>query len=239
MTSATSTAFGRKKGENVSDMLFMVDYPRKTIFAESAPIEVEYDYDRFASCPKCGRRVSGAHWMRPREVVLTSRKTPDFLYSYNYSVPFLLSQKALEIIRTAGLTGIRCAEEIEHIRFQRRSKTETPIPIYYHIELERSRITLDHKNSVIKYGTCRDNNTCPLCRQVPSTYDFTRKLAFHMEAYEGYDIFQIYELGNQVFLSRRFVELCEEKGLTNLHCTVASQHGRWAAEYFLDGNEDA
>ena len=60
-----------------------------------------------------------------------------------------------------------------------------------------------------------------------------------MEAYEGYDIFQIYELGDQVFLSRRFVELCEEKGLTNLHCTIASRHGRWAAEYFLDGNEDA
>lgn len=223
----------------MSEYLYMVDRPGKSAFAESAPIEVSYDYDRFTACPECGRRVSGAHWMQPREVVLTSRKTPDFLYCYNDSAPFLLSQKALDVIRAAGLTGIRCAEEIEHIRFQRRSKTKTPIPTYYHIELERSRITLDHGNSVIRYGIRRDNNTCPLCRQVPATCDFTRTLAFHMDAYEGYDMFQIYELGNQVFLSRRFVELCEEKGLTNLHCTVASRHGRWAAEYFLDGNEDA
>jgi len=223
----------------MSEYLYMVDYPRKSAFAESALIDVRYDYDRFTVCPECGRRVSGAHWMQPREVVLTSRKVPDFLYSYNDNAPFLLSRKALETIRASGLTGIRCAEEIEHIRFQRRSKTETPIPTYYHIELERSRITLDHENSVIQYGTRRYGDSCPLCRQVPATYDFTRKLAFHMEAYEGYDIFNIYELGDQVFLSRRFVELCEEKGLTNLHCTVASRHGRWAAEYFLDGNEDA
>lgn len=154
----------------MSESLYMVDYPRKSAFAESALIEVTYDYDRFTACPECGRRVSGAHWMQPREVVLTSRKVPDFLYSYNDNAPFLLSRKALETIRAAGLTGIRCAEEIEHIRFQRRSKTETPIPTYYHIELERSRITLDHGNSVIQYGTRRYGDSCPLCRQVPATY---------------------------------------------------------------------
>ena len=223
----------------MSDCIYMVDYPRKTTFAESALIEANYDYERFTVCPECGGQVSGVHWIRPREVVLTSRKTPDFLYNYNDNVPFLLSERAFEVIHAAGMTGIRCAEKIEHVRFQRRSKAETPIPTYYHIELERSRITVDHDHSVIHYGTRRNRNTCPLCRQVPATYDFTRKLAFHMEAYEGYDIFQIYELGDQILLSRRFVELCEEKGLTNLHCTAASRYGRWVAEYFLDGKEDA
>ena len=32
-------------------------------------------------------------------------------------------------------------------------------------------------------------------------------------SFGNYDIFQIYELGDQILLSRRFVELCEEKGL--------------------------
>lgn len=224
---------------NMNNNLFLVDYPRKTKFAEAAPISVTYDYNKFVSCPECGARVSGAHWEQPREVVLTSRKTPDFLYAYCDNAPFLLSEVALETIRSASLTGIKHAEKIEISRFQRNSKMEIPIPSYYHIELQRSRITVDHPNSVISYGLHGTRTICPLCQQVPATYDLFRSVAFHMDAYEGYDIFQTYELGDQVIVSRRFVELCAEKKLTNLHCTPAYKYGRWAAEYFLDGNENA
>lgn len=217
----------------------MVDYPRKPEFAEVAVFPVTYDYDKFVSCPRCGKRVSGAHWKQPREIVLTSRKTPDFLYAYCDNVPFLLSEAALDAITSAGLSGITCAEKIEFSRFQRKSKKETYVPSYYHIELERSQITVDHPHSIISYGKPNTRDACTLCRQIPSTYDFFRSLAFHMEFYEGYDIFQIYELGNQVFLSQRFVELCAQKGLTNLHYSPACKYGKWVAEYFLDGNEDA
>ena len=57
--------------------LFIAESPRKKIrFAEAYPIDVEYDYDRYSYCPHCKRRVTGAYWNRPREVVLTSRKVP-------------------------------------------------------------------------------------------------------------------------------------------------------------------
>lgn len=220
--------------------LYIVDYPKKNDYAEAYPIPVEVDFDRMVHCPECGRWVSGGYWAQPREVVLTSRKIPDFLYAYCDHSPFLLTEHALEMIRQAGLTGIEKAEEIEQVRFQRKSKKETPIPHYFHIELVRSRITVDHEKSVIQYGTVSsDSGTCPLCRQVPKTMDFTRYLSFRMEAYEGYDIFHIYEMGNTVFLSQRFVDFCREAGLTNLHFTPARKYGRWAAEYFLDGNENA
>ena len=52
---------------------YIVDYPRKSEFAEAAIIDVTHDYTRFVSCPKCGARVSGAYWARPREVVLTKQ----------------------------------------------------------------------------------------------------------------------------------------------------------------------
>ncbi len=219
--------------------LYIVDYPRKTEFAEAAPIDVNNDYSRYESCPKCGNRVSGALWMRPREVVLTSRKIPDFLYAYCDDSPFLLSENALQKIQDAGLVGITKAEEIEHIRFQRKSKKEVPIPKFYHIELARSMITIDHPKSRIVYGNRGKRTCCSLCRQVPATYNFFRSLSFNMDAYEGYDIFYIYELGNTVFLSQRFVDFYKENKLTNLHFDPAEKHGQWAASYFLDGNEDA
>ena len=219
--------------------LYTVNYPRISDFAEAAIIPVAYDYTRFMKCPQCGERVSGAYWEHPREVVLTRHKVPDFLYTYCDNAPFVLSEKAIAAITQAGLTGIECYEEIETVRFQRKSKKELPIPRYYHIELARSSITINHQKSVIKYGASKDRIPCPMCRQVPATYDFFRSLVFHTSAYEGYDIFQIYELGNTVFLSEKFVKFYESSTLTNLHYGPAQKHDAWVASYFLDGDEDA
>ena len=60
-----------------------------------------------------------------------------------------------------------------------------------------------------------------------------------MEEYEGYDIFQVYEMGNQLFLSQRFIDMAGEFGLTNLHCKPAEKHGEQSWKYFLEGDENA
>ena len=219
--------------------LYIVDYPRKSEYAEAAIIKVEHDYDRCDYCPECGARVSGAYWMQPREVVLTRHKAPDFLYGYSDNAPFEVSERVLDAMRSAGLTGLLKAEEIETVRFQRKPKQEKYLPKYYHIEVARSRITINHEHSVIKYGNRKDGPGCPLCRQVPATYDFFRSLTMNMEAYEGYDIFLTYELCNTLFLSQRFMNMVGEYGLTNLHCTPVQIHGQWAWKYFLEGDENA
>lgn len=219
--------------------LYITDFPMKTEYAEAYPIKCAYDYSRFVSCPICAERVSGAYWLPPREVVLTKRNAPDFLYCYSDNAPFVISERALHVIQNAGLTGITHAEEIDIVRFQRKSKKEVVIPKYYHIELARSRITINHEKSVIHYGKSSRTNTCALCRQVPATLDFTRRLAFNADVYEGYDIFHIYELGDTAFVSERFVEICRKNNLTNLHVTKAEMYGQEIASYFLDGDEDA
>ena len=208
--------------------LYIAIYPMTGKYAESyPPDDVEYDDNMADLCPLCGGRVSGSYWMRPREVVLTSRRVPDFLYCYGGGKPpFLISERALTVIRQEGLTGIKDAQEIEHVRFQRKAKKEVPIPKYYNIELERSKMTINHEKSSIVYGRQDDGpytKPCPLCHPVPKTYDFLRHLEFHTEEYEGYDIFHTYELCDTTFLSRRFVDVCRENRLTNLHFESATK----------------
>ncbi len=68
--------------------LYVAIYPMTGKYAEVAILDNEEIDDNVADlCPLCGRRVSGSYWMRPREVVLTSRRVPDFLYCYGGSKP--------------------------------------------------------------------------------------------------------------------------------------------------------
>lgn len=213
--------------------LFVIEYPIETRFAEAAPIPVKYNYEKCTSCPQCGKLASGAYWMQPREVKLTKHNTPDFLYTVSGNTPFLLSERALEKIRQAGITGLTCAEEIESVSFQRKSKKELAIPKYYYVELVRSPITIDHQNSQITYGS-KYGEKCPLCRQVPRTYDFFRGLAFQGDVENVYDLFHIYELGDTVLLSQRFVDFYRESGLTGLCFVPAKEYGRELTDFLFD-----
>lgn len=219
--------------------LFIVQMPWKGKYADGIEEDIEHDNGRIERCPLCGRGVSFSYWNHPRKVALTKRKAPDFLYT-SYP-PFLISERALAVIRQAGLTGIINAEEIEYTRFIRKGKREIPIPKYYYIELTRSKMTINHEKSVIVYGNQKEGayaTPCPLCRPVPGTYDFKRHLEFYTELYEGYDIFFTYELGVAGFISKRFVDVCQANGLTNLHFTPAEEYGSREAAYFLDGIEN-
>jgi uncharacterized protein YbaR (Trm112 family) len=205
---------------------YIVEYPRDSKFAEDAPLITgptvpQYDDSLKKVCPVCGRNVSGGLWLRPRHIVLTSRRIPDFLYTYSDEIPFLLSDHALKEFQNAGLNGILKAEPIEYSRYLRKSKQEVPIPTYYHVEVARSRITIDQENSNICYHSHLEGVPCPICRPVPAVRMAVQNLTYHMEQYEGYDIFQTYEQGDTLFVSQRFIDFVQARKLTNFHCCPA------------------
>ena len=155
--------------------LYVLKYPLTSVFAESVPIKTEYDHNISVRCPSYGKWMSVSYWISPREIVRSKRKLPDFLYNYGDYVRVHLSENAIRQILQSDLKGITKVEEIESVRFQRKSKEVTVPPKYYRIEVARSRVTIDHGNSDITYGKS-DYGYCPLCRQVPTTYDEIKKL---------------------------------------------------------------
>ncbi len=202
----------------------MVDIPTTEKYAEGSLIEPEYLYDKCEICPQCGRKISGGYWKSPRSVALSKQNLPDFLYIYGGSTAFLISEKALNVINKAELTGISCIEEIEHLQYQRKSKKENPIPKYYYFEVMRSKISIDHEKSKISYGRINENERCTLCNPIAATYDFFKSTIFNTDNYEGYDIFKTYELGDSLILSERFVDVCNKNGLSGLNCILAEEY---------------
>ena len=187
----------------------------------------EYDFSPREACPKCGKQLNSGYWLKPRHIVLTNRRVPDFFYVWGTSVDFLLSERALQVIREAGLTGIKNVEPIDSARFLRKAKKEVPIPQFYHFEVERSMIRLNHERSCISYGkTVHPERICSLCDPLGRTRDFYRGAVFHMEDYEGYDIFHTIENGDTLFVSHRFVDVCREAGLTNLRVCPVQNWGK-------------
>ena len=78
-----------------------------------------------------------------------------------------------------------------------------------------------------------DSEYCTLCNNVPATRNFIHYLSLNMEKFEGYDIFQVYEMGERVFISKRFLDFCQKNKLTNLYCRPAEIYCKKEVEYFL------
>lgn len=180
--------------------------------------EASFDYNNYTSCPKCGARVSGAYWMKPRILYITRHTPPDFLYTVWGDASFVVSENAYRKIVESGIAGIKNAEKIDNVIFWKKPKEDYHIQDYYYIWLHSSQITIDYQNSDITRMGGNDSGVCSLCNQVPGPIMSVKKLAFNMDLYEGYDIFHTYELGGYCFYSKRFVDFCKREHLTNLQC---------------------
>lgn len=183
---------------------------------------IHYDFSLIERCPICGTPVSGGKWVEPKKVVLSGKKAPDFLLCIPPDVHYLLSERAMEAVRSYGITGIIKAEKIQDVAYKRHGTLKAPD--YYQLTIERSRVTINHQVSIIQYMMSHSTRTCPLCRQVPALYDSIGKLQLNLEQYEGYDIFHIYELGNCVFLSQKFVDMCKQEKLTGFWYNTLDNH---------------
>ncbi len=201
-------------------IIYNVIYPKNAKFAEAEAINPEYNYRKFDKCPSCGRRVSGCKWMGKKEIKLSKKNLPDFLYIYGGAdTPFLVSKRALDVLRENEVSGILKAEPLDVVRL----KKEVLDVKYYTLNLQREPYPIDHQRSKIVYG---DNlhARCSVCDPIGRTKDIIVELYFKSDVTVSYDIFKIYDLGDSVFLSERFTDVCRKNGLTGLCYVDMKEH---------------
>lgn len=201
-------------------IIYDVIYPPNAKFAEAEAVDPQYNYRKFDSCPSCGGRISGCYWVGKREIRLNKNKLPDFLYIYGgANIPFLVSDRALDVLRENEISGILKAEPVDAVRL----KKEVLDAKYYILTLQRELYPIDHERSKIVYGE-NLHARCNVCDPIGRTKNIIAELYFKSDVTVTQDIFKICELGDSVFLSERFTDVCRENGLTGLYYVDMKEH---------------
>ena len=210
--------------------IYNVIYPEKDIFADAYVMDPVYDPNSRDLCICCNRPVSGMEWCDPKSVKLKRSKMPDFLYGYGFDMPFLISEKVLSAYSCSNLSGILGYDKIEKIVSTRKTVTDN----YFHIKVKRLDLPIDHKKSKIVYGKVPREKKCAVCDSVGRTKDFIYTLHLVMDNYDGTDIFKIYELGDLVFVSKRFLDFCQTHNFSNINVRQLGDYNRHLQLYFSD-----
>lgn len=194
-------------------IIYNVIYPSNAKFAVAEAVDPQYNYGKFDSCPSCGGRVSGCYWVEKREIMLNKNKLPDFLYIYGgANIPFLVSERALAVLKENEISGILKFEPVDAVRL----KKEVLDVKYYILTLKRELYPINHERSKIVYGD-NPHARCRVCNPIGRTKDIIAELYFKSDVTVTQDIFKIYDLGDSVFLSERFTDVCLKNGLTGLY----------------------
>ncbi len=192
--------------------LYRVFFPPESLYAEAEVMHPIYSTDNVDRCTLCNRVISGQTWLSPKAVCINKKKKPDFLYGYGFNMPFLVSGKFIECYKKSNLSGVLSITPVDSVKYRSCEIEEK----YFHINVERLNIAIDHNKSQISYGNEVIGEKCPLCNPINRTIDFIQSLVLDLTNYKGLDIFKIYELGDAVFVSQQFVDFCDQYSLSNL-----------------------
>ncbi len=211
-----------KRWPNMGDSdIYEVDFPPKQIYAEAYTREpVHYDKNQIELCPKCGAYLSGMKWVGEKTCTINRKALLDFLYIYGGTNYFVISEKALTTLHENGIKGIKGTEKVDKI-FYRKVPIE---PTYYILELERLDCPIDHEHSNFVYFDEPHEHFCSLCDPMGRTTHKCFGFCFKPGTQITMDIFHIYEMGGAIFLSDRFLKVCEENGLTGLSCHKITEY---------------
>ena len=194
------------------DKIYRVFFPPKSLYAEADVVNPIYSNTGVAKCPLCARVVSGQTWLSPKTIRINKKKKPDFLYGYGFDMPFLVSKKFIECYQKSNLSGILNSTPIDSIKYKNTEIEDN----YFHINVERLNISIDHNKSKISYGKEFVGKKCLCCNSMNRTIDFIQSLVLNLKNYTGTDIFKIYELGDAVFVSQQFIDFCNQYSLSNI-----------------------
>ena len=201
---------------------YIAIYPTTSKYAWGEVVDPIYDENNVSLCPVCNGLLSGMKWIGEKKLEIRGRKNiPDFLYAYGINSPFVISEKALTVLKENGIKGITDTEKVDRIIVKKEIINQT----FYIMTLERCIFPIDYTRSKIVFGTeFHPEKKCKLCNPFGRTKDFILGLYFDRKTDVDMDIFYTYEMGDTVFLSERFVMVCQENNLTGLFYENVTEH---------------
>lgn len=193
---------------------YIAIYPPTAKYAWGEVVDPIYDENNISLCPMCKGFLSGMNWIGEKTLEIRGRKNiPDFLYAYGINNPFVVSEKALTVLKENDIKGITDTEKIDRIIVKKEITNQT----FYMMTLERCIFPIDYTQSKIVFGkNFHPERKCKLCNPVGRTKDFILGLYFDRKTDVDMDIFHTYEMGDTVFLSEQFVKVCQANNLTGL-----------------------
>ncbi|MBQ9745200.1 MAG: hypothetical protein IJW21_00040, partial [Clostridia bacterium] len=134
-----------KRRANMGDSnIYIVTYPSVKKYAEAEVREpVYYDKDQIERCPQCGAFLSGMKWIGEKMYTIRKKAIPDFLYVFGGTDYFVISEKALNVLRENGIKGINGVEKVDKIFYRKVPIEQT----FYILTLERLDCPIDHEHS--------------------------------------------------------------------------------------------
>lgn len=199
---------------------YIAVYPLSTKFAEGHVVNPKYDHSKRETCPICGEGLSGSEWIGETVIKVNKKNVPDFLYFYGgTNLPFLISERAYNVLIENGIDGISEVKKIDKVILRRDVLDIT----FYQIFPIRLDCPIDHSQSKLVYGE-NIYQKCVLCRPMGRIINFIFGFCFKPNTNIGKDIFITYEMGGAIFLSERFIKVCEDNKLTGLDYEEISEY---------------
>jgi len=196
------------------------------VFAHALPYEETRASPRGrGQCPACRRELGGCRWLPPHRIELSKAKYGDFVWGAG--VGMLMSARALDAYRAAGLTGItETGPTIEVVRVGRRNPEalKNQPPEYHEVIYRLDGADLDDARS--QASSPYASTPCPVCNRSLGT---VKGVFFKRGSWRRPDVFGALGLPGSAVITESFRAMVLRESLVG--CQIVPAERYW---YYLE-----
>jgi len=197
-------------------------------FADALPVRAEYAPPGGRGvCPGCRQALGSCRWRLPHRIELSKAKYGDFVWGAG--IDLLMSAKALDAYRAAGLTGIiEIGPTIEVVRVgSRKPEALKNQPPEYHEVIYR----LDGADLDDELSHARRETVPPRCKVCRMNMDSVKGVFFKQGSWRRADIFGALGLPGKTVITEPFRAMVLREGLVGNEIVPAERYWKYREPY--------
>ncbi|MBM3494595.1 MAG: hypothetical protein FJX72_09820 [Armatimonadetes bacterium] len=172
-------------------------------------------------CPACRRELGGCRWLPPHRIELSKAKYGDFVWGAG--IDLLMSARALEAYREAGLTGIF---EVVRVGSRKPEALKNQPPEYHEVIYRLDGADLDDERS--QASSPYPSTPCPVCNRSLGT---VKGVLFRKGSWRRADIFGALGLPEKTVITEPFRAVVLREGLVGCQIVPAERYWKYREPY--------